>query len=75
MIYVTHLIKGCVEIQMYTIIKSLVQILISFLPLVIRRKIKIKNKKKEREVLLHSQHYLKSHSINILFYCTSTITS
>ena len=38
MIYVTHSIKDCVEIQMYTIIKSLVQILISFLPLVIRRR-------------------------------------
>ena len=46
MIYVTHLIKGCVEIQMYTIIKSLVQILISFLPLVIRRKKKKKKKGK-----------------------------
>ena len=46
MIYVTHSIKDCVEIQMYTIIKSLVQILISFLPLVIRRK---KKRKKEKE--------------------------
>lgn len=65
MIYVTCLIKGYVGIHVHTIINSLVQILILFLSLAITR---------EKKMLLYSQRYLKSHPINIHFYCISTIT-